>query len=149
MATYRFACEERILALVAKEHLNAYIHAVILPAKRQMDDEYMARATFLSDLSLLVNTLLHRWDTATLERSQDCRTIQRALKDPIPCALFGAASTQLIRKAWIGPCQPNKPRLSDVERSDRPRISCKILIDTFPGIRQSLSIPGNQQSWPE
>ena len=68
MATIVFAREERILARVAKEHLNAYIHAVVLPAKRQLDAEYMARATFLSDLSLLVNTLLRRWDTATLEK---------------------------------------------------------------------------------
>ena len=66
MATIVFACEGRFLARVAKENLNAYIHAVILPAKRQLDDEYMAHATFLSDLSLLVNTLLRRWDTATL-----------------------------------------------------------------------------------
>ena len=28
-ATIAFACEERILARVAKEHLNAYIHAVV------------------------------------------------------------------------------------------------------------------------
>jgi lipopolysaccharide/colanic/teichoic acid biosynthesis glycosyltransferase len=67
MATIVFAREEKILARVAKEHLNAYIHAVVLPVKRQLDAEYMARATFLSDLSLLVNTLLRRWDTAALE----------------------------------------------------------------------------------
>ena len=67
MATIVFACEERILARVAKEHLNAYIHAVVLPAKQQLDAEYMARATFLSDLRLLVNTLLRRWNTAALE----------------------------------------------------------------------------------
>lgn len=48
--------------------MNAYIHAVVLPAKRQLDAEYMARATFLSDLSLLINTLLRRWDTDALEK---------------------------------------------------------------------------------
>ena len=68
MATIVFAREERFLARVAKEHLNAYIHAVVLPAKRQLDVEYMARATFLSDLSLLINTLLRRWDTDALEK---------------------------------------------------------------------------------
>jgi len=67
MATTVFAREERILARVAKEHLNAYIHAVVLPVKRQLDAEYMARATFLSDLRLLGNTLLRRWDTVALE----------------------------------------------------------------------------------
>ena len=80
MATIVFAREERILARVAKEHLNAYIHAVVLPAKRQLDVEYMARATFLSDLCLLVSTLLRRWDTAPWKRSPDCRTLQRDTK---------------------------------------------------------------------
>jgi lipopolysaccharide/colanic/teichoic acid biosynthesis glycosyltransferase len=64
MATIVFAREERVLASVAKEHLNAYIHTVVLPAKWQLDAEYMARATFVSDLCLLVSTLLRRWDTA-------------------------------------------------------------------------------------
>jgi lipopolysaccharide/colanic/teichoic acid biosynthesis glycosyltransferase len=68
MATIVFACEERILARIVKEQVNAYIHAVVLPAKRQLDAEYMARATFLSDLRLLVNTLLRRWNTAALEK---------------------------------------------------------------------------------
>jgi lipopolysaccharide/colanic/teichoic acid biosynthesis glycosyltransferase len=68
MATIVFAREEKILVRVAKEHLDAYIHAVVLPAKQQLDVEYMARATFLSDLRLLVNTLLRRWDTAALEK---------------------------------------------------------------------------------
>ncbi len=67
MATIVFACEERILARVAKEQLDAYIHAVVLPAKQQLDAEYMARATFLSDLRLLVNTLLCRWDSVALK----------------------------------------------------------------------------------
>jgi lipopolysaccharide/colanic/teichoic acid biosynthesis glycosyltransferase len=67
MATTVFAREERILARVAKAHLNAYIHAVVLPAKRRLDAEYMARATLRSDLCILVNTLLRRWDNAALK----------------------------------------------------------------------------------
>lgn len=68
MATLVFASEGRVLARVAKEQLNDYIHSVVLPAKQQMDAKYMARATFLSDLSLLVNTVLHRWDTSVFEK---------------------------------------------------------------------------------
>ena len=67
MATVVFACEEAALARVPKDHLDAYYHAVVLPAKRQLDIEYMARATFLSDLKLLVNSVLRRWDDTALK----------------------------------------------------------------------------------
>ena len=108
MATIVFACEGRFLARVAKEHLNAYIHAVILPAKQQIDAAYMARATFLSDLSLLVNTLLHRWDTATLEKisglpgfaTEPSRTPSRVFP-PAP-----AVERNPIGQAPIARCSP-------------------------------------------
>jgi lipopolysaccharide/colanic/teichoic acid biosynthesis glycosyltransferase len=63
-ATIAFAREEAILAPVPREHLNDYYHDVVLPAKRQMDAEYLAQATFFSDLGLLINTALRRWNTA-------------------------------------------------------------------------------------
>lgn len=67
MATTVFACEERILARVPKEHLDDYYHEVVLPAKRELDAEYMACATFSSDFRLIVNSVLRRWDTAALD----------------------------------------------------------------------------------
>jgi lipopolysaccharide/colanic/teichoic acid biosynthesis glycosyltransferase len=67
MATSVFAREEKILACVPKEQLDEYFHSVVLPAKRRLDAEYMARATFVSDFQLLVNSVLRRWDTATLD----------------------------------------------------------------------------------
>lgn len=67
MATSVFACEESVLARLPKNYLDAYYHAVVLPAKRQLDAEYMAQATFLSDLRLLVNSVLRRFDTSVLE----------------------------------------------------------------------------------
>ncbi len=67
MATALFACEEDVLARLPKEHLNAFYHAVVLPAKRKLDADYMARATFSSDLRLLVNSGLRRWSTDALE----------------------------------------------------------------------------------
>jgi lipopolysaccharide/colanic/teichoic acid biosynthesis glycosyltransferase len=72
LATTAFACEERILARVPPEHLDAYIHAVVLPAKRQLDAEYMARATFRSDLALIVKTVLRRWDYAAIQALPSC-----------------------------------------------------------------------------
>lgn len=67
MATTVFACEESVLARLPRNHLDAYYHAVVLPAKRKLDAEYMAQATFLSDLQLLVKSVLRQWDTTVLE----------------------------------------------------------------------------------
>jgi lipopolysaccharide/colanic/teichoic acid biosynthesis glycosyltransferase len=67
MATTVFAREEKILACVPKDQVDDYYHSVVLPAKRQLDAEYMARATFKSDLRLLVNSVLRRWDTDVLD----------------------------------------------------------------------------------
>jgi len=67
MATTVFACEERILNCVAKDQLDAYFRSVVLPAKHRLDAEYMAHATLFSDLRLLMNSVLRRWDTAALD----------------------------------------------------------------------------------
>lgn len=67
MATSVFACEESVFARLPKNRLDAYYHAVVLPAKRQLDAEYMSQATFLSDIRLLVNSVLRRFDTSILE----------------------------------------------------------------------------------
>jgi hypothetical protein len=65
-ATFVFAREEEVLAHVPKQHLKAYYHKVVLPAKRRLDAEYMARATYLSDLKLITSTLLRHWDTSVM-----------------------------------------------------------------------------------
>ncbi len=67
MATIVFASEETALARIPSDHLNAYYQTVVLPAKCQLDIEYMSRATFVSDLGLLANSVLHRWDDTVLE----------------------------------------------------------------------------------
>ena len=66
-ATIAFAREEEILDRVPRHYLESYYHTVVLPAKRRLDVEYMTRATFLSDLKLIANTLLHRWDCSVAE----------------------------------------------------------------------------------
>jgi lipopolysaccharide/colanic/teichoic acid biosynthesis glycosyltransferase len=66
-ATIAFALEEVVLDRVPKHRLESYYHKVVLPAKRQLDMEYMARATFFSDLKLIVNSILRRWDTSVME----------------------------------------------------------------------------------
>lgn len=67
-ATIAFAREESFLARLPKHDLDDYYREQILPAKHQIDLEYMARATFLSDLKLLVDTVLRHWDTSVMEK---------------------------------------------------------------------------------
>jgi len=66
-ATIAFAREEEVLDRVPKHHLESFYHAVVLPAKRRLDAEYMASATFLSDFKLIVNSVLRRWDRSIME----------------------------------------------------------------------------------
>ncbi len=67
-ATIAFACEEAILDRVPKNHLQSFYHSAVLPAKHQIDAEYMATATFFSDLKLIVASVLRRWDASVMER---------------------------------------------------------------------------------
>ena len=67
MATSVFAREEAVLTRIPQDRLEEYYHDVLLPTKRLLDSEYMARATFLSDLELIVNSVLRRWDESALE----------------------------------------------------------------------------------
>jgi lipopolysaccharide/colanic/teichoic acid biosynthesis glycosyltransferase len=61
-ATIAFAQEEKILDRIPKHHLETYYHTVVLPTKRRLDAEYMARATFASDLKIIIDSVLRRWD---------------------------------------------------------------------------------------
>jgi lipopolysaccharide/colanic/teichoic acid biosynthesis glycosyltransferase len=65
-ATIAFAREENFLARLPKHDLNDYYFEKILPAKHEIDAEYMARATFFSDFKLLIDTVLRRWDTSVM-----------------------------------------------------------------------------------
>jgi lipopolysaccharide/colanic/teichoic acid biosynthesis glycosyltransferase len=66
-ATIAFALEEGILDRVPKHHLESFYHTVVLPAKHKLDADYMANATFLSDLKLLFDSVVRRWDTSIME----------------------------------------------------------------------------------
>jgi lipopolysaccharide/colanic/teichoic acid biosynthesis glycosyltransferase len=66
-ATITFADEETLLARVSKHHLDLWYQSVVLPAKSRLDSEYMERATFLSDLKLIVRSVLRRWDSSAIE----------------------------------------------------------------------------------
>lgn len=60
-ATLIFAREEWLLRDMAKEAIPNYYRTAILPMKAQLDADYMRRATFLSDLRILIDTVLGNW----------------------------------------------------------------------------------------
>jgi lipopolysaccharide/colanic/teichoic acid biosynthesis glycosyltransferase len=66
-ATIAFAREELVLARVPKDYLEFYYRTIVLPAKHDLDAEYMARATFLSDVGLIFDSVLRRWHGSILE----------------------------------------------------------------------------------
>lgn len=61
-ATLAFAREESLLAQIPKSERSAFYFEVILPAKQKADSEYLRRATMASDLRILLNTVLGRWN---------------------------------------------------------------------------------------
>lgn len=64
-ATLAFAREEMILQDIAPADVNEYYHKIILNAKRTLDTNYLRHATFVSDIWILVNTLIGRWESHT------------------------------------------------------------------------------------
>jgi lipopolysaccharide/colanic/teichoic acid biosynthesis glycosyltransferase len=65
-ATLAFACEERLFAEIPRDRLETYYRETVMPLKYQLDSAYMADATFASDLSLIIATVLRRWRPATV-----------------------------------------------------------------------------------
>lgn len=70
-ASIAFAREEVLLAHIPKQDLDAYYNDIVLPLKQRLDDAYMARATFMSDLQLILKTMLRRWNSNGLQLSAD------------------------------------------------------------------------------
>ncbi len=66
-ATLAFAREESLLRQIPPQSVPHFYRENILPLKQQLDSEYMARATLLSDLRLLLLTATRRWDGSILE----------------------------------------------------------------------------------
>ena len=84
-ATLIFARQEMELDRIPQNALNGFYSGVVLPAKRKLDVQYMAQATFRSDLELLFDTVLLRWDTSVMKSllRQECQT---ALPEELPVA---------------------------------------------------------------
>jgi lipopolysaccharide/colanic/teichoic acid biosynthesis glycosyltransferase len=81
-ATIAFAREEQILARLPHHDVDGYYHTIILPAKFRLDREYTAHCTFLSDLKLILDTVLRRWDASAIYRSLEIDPIVMQNKGP-------------------------------------------------------------------
>jgi hypothetical protein len=74
-----------------------FFHSVVLPAKFRLDSEYMARATFSSDLKLIAKSVLRRWNSDVMFELLpfELAEIQRTSSDYVVHALtdpqFGGA----------------------------------------------------------
>jgi len=82
VATIAFAREADILARIPRERLDSYYREVVLPAKREMDVEYLAQATLFSDLGLLIKTALRRWDPTAAEAFIAAAAFEFASRNP-------------------------------------------------------------------
>lgn len=66
-ATLAFAREETVLKEIAPVDLAEYFRETVLSTKQRLDAEYLRRATVWSDLRILADSVLARWDSYALE----------------------------------------------------------------------------------
>lgn len=64
-ATLAFRKEQHILCEVPQENLEDFYQEYVVPRKVLLDSKYMAKATFLSDIGMLMATLLRAGDYLT------------------------------------------------------------------------------------
>ena len=105
MATILFASEETYLGCLPKDQLDGFYHGVVLPAKRKLDDDYMAHATFLSDVKLLVDSILRRWNTEALANLIATSSVQKDL-ETIPSRGSGSSRTGLRLPKSLSTIEP-------------------------------------------
>ena len=72
VATLACAEEEAILSRVPHDQLHSYYYNVLLPAKHKLDSEYLAHATLLSDVRILVKSALRQWDCESRDSAAWC-----------------------------------------------------------------------------
>ena len=65
-ATVAFAQEEAALSSIPNDYVDDYYRTVVRPCKQRLDEEYMAQATFASDLKLILNSIFRRWDDSEI-----------------------------------------------------------------------------------
>ena len=91
-ATIVFAREEMVLSPLPNDQLDGVYHKVILPLKHQLDEKYMTTATFASDMKLIVNSVLRKWEDLELRHliqlhPEFAPLLRHQLEKPIPLAV--------------------------------------------------------------
>ena len=72
-ASLVFAREEVLLAEIPRRELDTYYARRVIPVKQRLDDDYMARATFFSDVRLILLTIFSVWITPNTVRLAEDR----------------------------------------------------------------------------
>jgi lipopolysaccharide/colanic/teichoic acid biosynthesis glycosyltransferase len=112
-ATLAFAREESFLSRLSQAHLDQFYQDVILPAKQRIDQEYAARATFLSDLTLLLRTLSRKWDTSIMEdllsyrSAHDRAPVVRSREEELPTTMRPVFVTSDRTQSMLGEPGPS------------------------------------------
>ena len=88
-ATIVFAREEAILSPLPSCQLEGVYHKVVLPLKQRLDEEYMATATFASDIKLILNSVFRKWEDLDLRNliqmhPEFAAQIRKPVEKPIP-----------------------------------------------------------------
>lgn len=91
-ATIAFAREEEILDDIPAYRLESYVHTVVLPTKRRLDSDYMAKATFLSDFKLIAKSILRRWDTSIAEEMLESTSFEMGSGEKHPRKIATSAA---------------------------------------------------------
>ena len=68
-ATIAFAREEQALDRIPRQQLTQFYRDVVVPAKQQIDSEYMAQATLSSDLRLIWSSVFGQWNGSVMEQA--------------------------------------------------------------------------------
>jgi len=88
-ATIVFAREEMVLSPLPSCQLDGVYHKVILPLKQRLDEDYMARATFESDIRLIVDSVFRKWEDLDLRHliqmhPEFAMQLRKPVEKPIP-----------------------------------------------------------------
>lgn len=81
-ATLAFRYESRILCKVPAGRIEGFYQQYIVPHKLRLDSDYMERATVLSDISVLVATVLRVGEHITHEDLLKAKSITLFLREP-------------------------------------------------------------------
>jgi lipopolysaccharide/colanic/teichoic acid biosynthesis glycosyltransferase len=101
-ATLAFAGEERLLLAIPEDQLERCHQKLICPKKLQLDSDYMAKATFSSDLLMIMNTLLRRGRYTSLSQLGTWSVAQKAQPEVVSTAYLPRATPSNLRHLdWV------------------------------------------------